>query len=105
FDRADLRGGGAVGRSGAVQFDLGRRTAFEAVGRRRVDDQARGQGDHGVFEVGGGDAFGVFDPFGVLVLGNFEVDLQARGGVGDGGGRAAFDRRFELDLVAAGDRR
>ena len=84
------------------QADLGR-AARKAGGRGGVDGEALGQVDHSVFEVGGGEAFGVFASTRVgVVLGHLDVDVQARGRVGDVGGRPGFEFRFEFKLVAAG---
>ena len=110
LEAADLGGVGAgsgaaleVDRGGAdlgSEADLGARAGGAAVGLGGVGDEARGEGDGGVFERGGGELFELG------VLGLVEVEVEAGGAVGEVGGRGRLDRRGEVERVAAreGDR-
>jgi hypothetical protein len=110
FDRSYLRGAGAVGRVGAetrapFEFaavaDLCQRAGGEAVGGGGIDQETFGQGHLRVFEIGLPQAVGVF----VLGLGQVEVEMKARGSIGEVGGRLRFDRRVKGRLLAIGGSR
>src|SRR5215467_12531836 len=69
------------------------------VGGVRVDREAFRQGDRGAADLGGRGNVRAG------LLGNLEVDVEARGSVRRGPGRLRVEARVETELVAAGGRR